>query len=378
MKIVVAPDSFKGSLSAFEVARAIEEGIRRVSPQAEVRKIPLADGGEGTVIALIKATGGKIREAEVTGPLGEKIRANYGILGDGKRVIIEMAAASGLPLVPPNRRDPSRTTTYGTGELIKTALQEGYREFIIGVGGSATIDGGAGMAQALGARLLDIEGEDIGFGGGELRRLNRIDVAHLDRRLRESKVTVACDVDNPLCGERGAARIYGPQKGATPEMVEKLDKALEHFAKILKRDLGKDIADIPGAGAAGGLGAGLIAFLGATLMPGIDIVMEAVELEKKILDADLIITGEGKMDAQTLRGKTPLGVARLARKHRKQLIGICGMLGEGAEILYQHGFQALFSNWKEPMSLEESLERARELTAATAERAMRLWEAQGF
>lgn len=372
MKIVIAPDSFKGSLSAGEVAAAIEEGIRRVFPRAEVRKVPLADGGEGTVRTLVEATGGKIEEVKVTGPLGKRVKANYGILRDGKTAVIEMAAASGLPLVPPRRRDPSRTTTYGTGELIKAALQEGCREFIIGIGGSATTDGGAGMAQALGAKLLDGKGKDIGFGGGELKRLDRIDIAHLDRRIKESKVTVASDVDNPLCGERGAARVYGPQKGATPEMVKELDKALRHFAEIMKRDLHKDVMGIPGAGAAGGLGAGLIAFLGATLRPGVDIVMEVMGLEKKILDADLIITGEGKMDEQTIYGKTPYGVAKLARKHKKEVIGICGMLGEGAEILYQHGFEALFPNRKDSMSLEEAMRRAKELTTETAERAMRL------
>ncbi len=373
MKIVIAPDSFKESLSAGEVAEAIEEGVRRVFPQAEVEQVPLADGGEGTVRTLVEATGGKVEEVEVTGPLGNKVKANYGILGDKKTAVIEMAAASGLPLVPRQKRDPSRTTTYGTGELIKAALGAGCREFIIGIGGSATTDGGAGMAQALGAKLLDGKGKDIGFGGGELRRLRSIDIAHLDRRLRESKVTVASDVDNPLCGDRGAAHVYGPQKGATPEMVEKLDKALQHFAKILKRDLHKDVADIPGAGAAGGLGAGLIAFLGATLRSGVDIVMEVVGLEEKILAADLIITGEGKMDKQTIYGKTPSGVAKLAGKHKKRLIGICGMLGAGAEVLYRHGFQALFPNRKGSMSMEEAMERARELTAATAERAMRLW-----
>ncbi len=371
MKIVIAPDSFKGSLSAGEVAEAIEEGVRKVFPRAEVEKVPMADGGEGTVQVLVEATGGKIEEVEATGPLGEKVKANYGILGDKKTAVIEMAAASGLPLVPLQERDPYRTTTYGTGELIKAALREGCREFIIGIGGSATSDGGAGMAQALGAKLLDGRGKDIGFGGRELKRLDRIDIAHLDRRLRKSKITVASDVDNPLFGKEGAARVYGPQKGATPEMVEELDEALRHFAKILNRDLHKDIADIPGAGAAGGLGAGLIAFLGATLKSGVDIVMEVVELEEKILDADLIITGEGKMDEQTIHGKVPYGVAKLAKRHKKQVIGICGMLGEGAEILYQRGFQALFPNRKDSMSVEEAMERAKELTTATAERAMR-------
>jgi len=370
VKIVIAPDSFKGSLSAGEVAAAIEEGVRKVFPKAEIRKVPLADGGEGTVRALVEATGGKIKEVEVTGPLGEKVKANYGILGDEKTAVIEMATASGLPLVPPRKRDPSRTTTYGTGELIKAALQEGCREFIVGIGGSATTDGGAGMAQALGAKLLDEKGQDIGFGGGELKKLERIDLAHFDRRIKESKVTVASDVDNPLWGEKGAARVYGPQKGATPEMVEELDKALRHFAEIIKRDLHKDVANIPGAGAAGGLGAGLMAFLEANLRPGIDIVMEVMKLEKNILDADLVITGEGKMDKQTIYGKAPYGVAKLAGRHKKKVIGICGMLGEGAEILYQHGFQALFPNRIDSMSREEAMQRAKELTTETAARAM--------
>ena len=372
MKIVIAPDSFKGSLSAGEVAEAIEAGIRKVFPGAEVRKVPLADGGEGTVRALVEATGGEIREAEVTGPLGEKVKADYGILGNGKTAVIEMATASGLPLVPPGERDPSKTTTYGTGELLKAALREGYREFIIGIGGSATTDGGAGMAQALGVKLLDKRGKEIGFGGSELEKLNRIDITQLDRRIKESRIIVASDVNNPLCGEKGAAHVYGPQKGAGPEMVRKLDEALRNFAEILKRDLRKDVADIPGAGAAGGLGAGLMAFLGATLKPGIEIILEAVELEKKILDADLVITGEGKMDKQTLAGKTPYGVARAAGKHQKPVIAICGTLGEGAEVLYRHGFRAIFPNRKDSMSVEEAMRKAKELTAETAARAMRL------
>ena len=372
MKILVAPDSFKGSLTALEVATAIEEGIKRVFPQAEVRKVPMADGGEGTVQSLIDATGGEIVRKKVTGPLGEKVMAFYGILGDKRTAVVEMAAASGLPLVPHDLRDPSKTTTYGTGELIKDALEKGCRKFIVGIGGSATTDGGAGMAQALGARLLDKEGRGIGFGGAELRRLDRIDVSNLNAEIRESTVTVASDVDNPLCGERGAARVYSPQKGATPEMVEELERALEHFAKILKHDLGRDVRDVPGAGAAGGLGAGLIAFLGAELRPGVDIVMETVQLEKKLTDVDLVITGEGKMDEQTIYGKTPFGVAKLAKKHKKPIIGICGTLGEGAEVLYQRGFDAILSNLKVPMSLEEAIKESRQLTVEAAERAMRI------
>ena len=372
MKILIAPDSYKGSLTALEVATAIEEGIRRVFPQAEVRKVPMADGGEGTVQSLIDATGGEIVKKEVIGPLGGEVMAFYGILGNKKTAVVEMAAASGLPLVPPEKRDPSRTTTYGTGELIKDALEKGCRNFIVGIGGSATTDGGAGMAQALGAKLLDKEGREIGFGGGNLIKLDRIDVSNLDGEIRESTVTVASDVENPLCGEQGAARVYSPQKGATPEMVEELERALEHFAKIILHDLGKDVRDVPGAGAAGGLGAGLIAFLGAELRAGIDIVMETVQLEKKLSDVDLVITGEGKMDKQTIYGKTPFGVAKLAKKYKKPVMGICGTLGEGAEVLYEHGFHAILPNLKAPMSLEQAMKETRQLTVEAAERAMRI------
>lgn len=378
MKVLVAPDSFKGSLAALKVATAIEEGIRRVFPQAEVRKVPMADGGEGTVQSLIDATGGKFIRKEVIGPLGEKVMAFYGILGDKRTAVVEMAAASGLPLVPPEERDPSKTTTYGTGELIVDALGKGCRDFIVGIGGSATTDGGAGMAQALGAELLDREGREIGFGGEKLRKLDRINISNLDARIGESTVTVASDVDNPLCGEKGAAHVYGPQKGASPEMAEELEEALEHFAKILKRDLGRDVRDVPGAGAAGGLGAGLIAFLGAELRPGIDIVMETVQLEKKLKDVDLVITGEGKMDEQTIYGKTPFGVAKLAKKYKKPVMGICGTLGEGGEILYQHGFDVILANLKAPMSLEKAMKETRRLTVETTERAMRILKIGDF
>ncbi len=372
MKILVAPDSFKGSLTALEAADAIEEGIRKVFPKAEVIKVPMADGGEGTVQSLVDATGGRIIKEEVTGPLGEILESFYGILGDGKSAVIEMAAASGLPLVPPERRDPSKTTTYGTGELIKAALDRGSLRIIVGIGGSATTDGGAGMVQALGARLLDKDGKDIGFGGGELNKLNRINITYLHPMVKECEVLVASDVDNPLCGPKGAAHVYGPQKGATPEMVEELDKALLHFAKIIKRDLGQDIKDIPGSGAAGGLGGGLVAFLGAELRPGIDTIIEAVKLEEKVRDVDLVITGEGRMDRQTIYGKTPWGVARLAKKYNKRVIGICGMVAKGWELLYHHGFDILIPAMSSSMKLEEAMENSKELTTKAAERAMKL------
>ncbi|PJB56913.1 MAG: glycerate kinase, partial [Candidatus Infernicultor aquiphilus] len=261
MKIVVAPDSFKGSLTAIEVSDAIEKGIREVFPEAEIIKIPMADGGDGTVQCLVNATGGKILEEKVIGPLGNEVWAFYGILGDRKTAIVEMAAASGLTLVPENKRDPLITTTYGTGQLIKAALNQGCRKMIIGIGGSATNDGGAGMVQALGTKLLDKDGEEIGFGGGELKKIVKIDISCMDKRLSDIKVLAASDVNNPLCGPQGASRIYGPQKGATPEIIEELDESLAYFAELIKRDLHKDIKDIPGAGAAGGLGASLIAFL---------------------------------------------------------------------------------------------------------------------
>ncbi|GAF82011.1 unnamed protein product, partial [marine sediment metagenome] len=278
MKIVVAPDSFKGSLTAVEVSDAIAQGVREIFPEAEIVKIPMADGGDGTVQCLVNATRGKILKEKVTGPLGDEVLASYGILGDKKTAVIEMAEASGLTLVPKNKRNPLITTTYGTGQLIKAALDQGCRKMIIGIGGSATNDGGAGMVQALGAKLLDKDGEEIGFGGGELKKLNRIDISNLDNRLSDTKVLVASDVNNPLCGPKGASRIYGPQKGATPELIEELDKSLAHFAKLVKRDLHKDIKNIPGAGAAGGLGAGLMAFLDAELRPGIEIIIEIVKL----------------------------------------------------------------------------------------------------
>ncbi|MGB3958921.1 MAG: glycerate kinase, partial [bacterium] len=282
MRIIIAPDSFKGSLTAAEVAASIERGVKRVLPQAETIPVPLADGGEGTVDALVSATGGRLVTKEVTGPLGERVKASYGLLGDGETAVIEMAAASGLPLVPLEKRNPMLTTTYGTGELILAALDEGCRRIIIGIGGSATNDGGAGMAQALGVKLLDEEGLDIPYGAAGLARLDRIDISSLDRRLAQVEVLVACDVDNPLTGPRGAARVYGPQKGADPQMVEELDQILGRFAAIILRDLGKDVKDIPGAGAAGGLGAGLMAFLNGRLAPGVELVLAAVKLEERI------------------------------------------------------------------------------------------------
>ncbi len=372
MKIVIAPDSFKGSLTALEVAHAIKAGIERVIPEAEVDEVPMADGGEGTVQALVDATGGEIITQEVCDPLGNSIHANFGVLGDGNTGVIEMAAASGLPLVPEDKRNPMLTTTFGTGELIRAALDRGCRKLIVGIGGSATVDGGAGMAQALGARLLGKEGHEVPRGGGGLEHLDRIDVSQLDARIAETATVVACDVDNPLVGPRGGPEVYGPQKGATPEMVKKLDRYLDRYADIIKRDLDIGVKEEPGAGAAGGLGAGLMAFLNAELRSGIDIVIEASKLEEHLRDADLVITGEGKIDGQTIYGKTPIGVARTAKKYGIPVIGIGGGISDDASVVYDNGIDALMSIVSYPMSLESAMKQAYDLVANAAERAMRL------
>lgn len=366
MKIVIAPDSFKESLSATEVADQIEAGFREIFPDLECFKLPMADGGEGLVAALIAATGGKIVSAQVTGPMGEKVEAFYGITGDGETAIIEMAAASGLSLVPPVLRNPLKTTSFGTGELILTALDAGLRNFIIGIGGSATNDGGAGMLQSLGVKLLDQHGEEISTGGEGLAQLSRIDVSKLDPRLQRCQVQVACDVDNPLTGINGASVVFGPQKGATPEMIASLDQALAHFASLVQRDLQRDVANVPGAGAAGGMGAALLAFLNAELRSGVDIVIEATGLDDAISRADLVISGEGRIDGQSAYGKAPVGVARAAARHNVPVIGIAGSLGKGASVIYQHGFVALFSVVNGPCSLEEALDDAAENIRTTA------------
>ncbi|MBI1927409.1 glycerate kinase [Candidatus Poribacteria bacterium] len=372
MKIVIAPDSFKGSLTALQAAEAIEIGMRRVFPDAAIEKVPMADGGEGTVQSLVDATGGEIRVASVRDPLGNEIEAKYGVLGDGITAVIEMAAASGLTLVPPNKRNPLVTTTYGTGQLIRSALEHGCRRLIVGLGGSATNDGGAGMAQALGAKLLTAAGEQIQWGGGGLGELHSIDISGLHPRIAEVETVVACDVNNPLTGERGAAYVYGPQKGATPEIVKGLDANLAHFDKVVERDLGQAVGNIPGAGAAGGLGAGLIAFLNATLRSGIDIVIEAVQLTQRLEDVDLVITGEGRMDFQTVFGKTPVGVAKVAKKRGIPVIAIAGSLAEGADSVYDAGIDAMIDIVPEPMPLESAIENAPALISVAAERVARM------
>ena len=372
MKIVIAPDSFKGSLTALQVAEAIEVGLRRVFPSAAIEKVPMADGGEGTVQSLVDATSGQILTAQVLDPLGNSINAQYGVLGDGVTAVIEMAAASGLTLVPLDKRDPRVTTTYGTGELIRAALAHGCRKLIIGIGGSATNDGGAGMAQALGAKLLTASGEQIKPGGGHLATLNSIDLSELDPRITETETVVACDVNNPLTGEQGASYVYGPQKGATREMIEMLDANLAHFDKILQRDLSKSVGNVPGAGAAGGLGAGLMAFVDASLKSGIEIVTEAAQLSKRLADADLVITGEGQINFQTVFGKTPVGVARVAKTHNIPVIAIAGSIADDSDGVYDAGIDAMIDIVPEPMPLETAIENATALTEIAAERAGRM------
>lgn len=358
MKIVIAPDSFKESLTALEAAQAIEKGMKKVLPDADFIKVPMADGGEGTVQSLVDATGGKIISKTVTGPLGEPVEAFFGISGDEKTAVIEMAAASGLHLVPAEKRNPLITTTRGTGELISTALDYGIEQIIIGIGGSATNDGGTGMAKALGIKLLDSNGNEIADGGGALANIAAIDVSNIDPRLASVCIEVACDVDNPLTGPRGASSIFGPQKGATPEMVRLLDGNLHHYAEMIRRDVGKDIEQIAGAGAAGGLGAGLMAFLSAELKRGVDIVLEATALEAQLKDADFVITGEGKIDAQTVFGKTPIGVAKTAKKHSIPVIAIAGNVGSDSHVVHEHGIDAVFSIVPGIIPLSDAFENA--------------------
>ncbi len=376
MKIVIAPDSFKGCLSAAQVCEAIQAGIWAADADITCEKVPLADGGEGTVDALVDATDGRFVSAVVEGPLGEPVEARFGILGDEETAVIEMAAASGLPLIPEEQRNPTRTTTYGTGQLIAAALDAGCRRLVVGIGGSATTDGGAGMAQALGARMLDNQGQQIiRVSGGQLRNVAEIDTKDFDPRIDECTMLVACDVDNPLLGPRGAATVYGPQKGATATQVETLEAGLAHFAGLLARDLGKPVAEVPGAGAAGGLGAGLLAFCDAQLQPGIDIVLDIVKLAGKAAGAELIITGEGKIDSQTAFGKAPIGALRVGQQLGIPVIAIGGSVASDASQLNEYGFAALFSILQQPMSLAEAMrpQTARQMLRTTAEQIMRLW-----
>lgn len=360
MKIVIAPDSFKESLSALEAAHAIEAGFREIFPDAVYVKVPVADGGEGTVEAMTAATNGRRVELQATGPLGRPVAAFYGLSGgDNVIAVIEMAAASGLELVAPEDRNPLLATSRGTGDLIRAALDAGARRFILGVGGSATNDGGAGMLQALGVGLLDAQGAQLAPGGAALAGLDRIDVSRLDPRIKECIFDVACDVSNPLVGPTGASAIFGPQKGATPEMVAQLDANLRHYASVIARDLGQDVADIPGAGAGGGIAAAMLVFLDGRLRPGSEIVTDAVGLDEVVRDADLVVTGEGRIDSQTVNGKTPIGVARVAQRHGKPVIAIGGCLANDAHAVHAHGIAATFSTVMKAGTVAEALAGAR-------------------
>lgn len=372
MRIVIAPDSFKGSVSAPSVAAAMARGVLKVFPGAEVRQVPIADGGEGTLEALVGATGGQLKAARVHGPLGETRTAQWGVLGDASTAVIEMAAASGLPLVPVELRDPRLTCTYGTGQLLRAALDAGLRRIIVGIGGSATNDGGSGMARALGARFIAEDGSPLPPGGGALARLSHIDIADLDPRLPETEILVACDVDNPLCGPRGASAVFGPQKGATAQMVLELDAALKHFADCARVASGRDVATLAGAGAAGGLGAGMMFFTPARLKPGVDIVLDAVGFAGLVKDAAFVITGEGRTDCQTAYGKAPVGVARVAKQFGVPVFCISGGLGEGADDVLAQGIDAIMSICQRPLSLEECMQDAASLIEQAATRLCRI------
>lgn len=367
MKIVIAPDSFKESLSAIQVARAIQRGMRQVFPDAHYLCLPMADGGEGTVDAMVAASLGSRIETTVRSPLGQPIDAHFGWLADSQTAVIEMAAASGLHLVPLSQRNPLHTSSFGTGELILRALDRGARRIILGIGGSATNDGGAGMMQALGARLLDKHHHALPPGGAALQQLQCIDLSGLDPRLASTQTQVACDVDNPLCGERGASAIFGPQKGATPAMVSQLDNALQRYGEQIALTTGVAVLNAPGAGAAGGMGAALKGLLRAELRPGIEIVTEALDLDQAVQDASLVITGEGRIDSQTIYGKTPIGVARVAKRYSIPVIALAGSMSEDYAVVHEHGLDAVFSVLPRVTTLPEALQQA-EVNLTTAAR----------
>jgi glycerate kinase len=371
VKIVVAPNAFKGSLTAVEAANAIASGLARVFPDAELVQVPIADGGDGTMEALVAAAGGELRSTRATGPLGEPLTAPFGLIHGGRTAVIEMAKVAGLALVPPARRNPAVATTVGVGELLGHALELGARDFVVGIGGSATNDGGAGMAQALGYHLRDAAGRDLPPGGAALAQLATIDARGVDPRWKEVSIQVACDVTNPLIGPQGASAVYGPQKGATPAMVRELDAALAQLAEVVRRDLGMDIMSLPGGGAAGGLGAGLVAFLGARLRPGAEMVLEVVGMRERMLGADLVVTGEGRIDEQTAFGKAPARVAALARDLGIPAVALAGSVGPGAEGLRDHGIVAVLPLPEGPLSLPDAIASAAPLLTAAAQRAGR-------
>ena len=377
MKIVIAPDSFKGSLTARQVGEAVAAGVRKALPDSEIVIKPMADGGEGTLQCLVDATDGKLLQATVQNPLGREISASFGVLGDGVTCVIEMAAASGLYLIERDERNPLLTSTYGFGQLIRAGLDLGCRRFILGLGGSATNDGGAGMLQALGVGLFDEQGNPLSFGGGELEKLARIDTSQKDPRLDDCQFIIACDVTNPFVGPNGASHVFGPQKGASPEVVLRLDANLRHFADLIEEAVGIAIHDLPGTGAAGGVAGALLAFLGGHLQSGIEIVRETTQLADALDGADLVFTGEGQVDFQTAQGKTPCGVARLANQYGVPVVVLAGSVGPGIEALYKEGVTAVLGIANKPLSLEESMAQAAELLEQTAEQVMRIYTIKG-
>ena len=373
MKIVIAPQGFKGGISGLEAARAIARGVLAAAPDAETVLIPVADGGDGTLHALVDATGGQIFTSTVTGPINQQVEAQWGVMGDGRTAVIEMARASGLAMVPPRRRNPRVTTTLGTGEILREALERGYRRVIVGLGGSATNDGGAGMATALGVRFLDASGNALPTGGGALARLDRIDISGVVDQIADAEIIAATDVTNPLCGPTGASAVYGPQKGASADLVAELDAALVNFARVVNRDTGCDVLDVPGAGAAGGLGAGLMAFAGAEIRSGIDMVCQVLDFDSHLAGADLVITGEGRADRSTVFDKAPVGVARHAKALGVPTMLLAGSLGEGHQELYDHGVASILCISDGAMTFQQALGRTGEMLEGTAERAVRLF-----
>ncbi|PKF78484.1 glycerate kinase [Vibrio sp. vnigr-6D03] len=373
MKVVIAPDSFKESLTAKEVCLAIESGFRRVWADSEFVHVPVADGGEGTVQSLVDATKGHLVHLAVTGPLGNSVDAFYGLLGDNQTAVIEMAAASGLHHVSLSQRDPKLTTSFGTGQLINHALERGAKKLIVGLGGSATNDGGVGMMAALGAKFSNHNGQPISLNGSGLKELAQIDLTGLNSRLAECEILVASDVDNPLCGSKGASATFGPQKGATEADIRLLDQNLNHYGQLIRKQIGRDVLNAAGSGAAGGMGAALIAFTQAKLQPGIDIVLETVGLENQLEGADLVVTGEGRIDWQTAHGKTPMGVASLAKKYDLPVIALAGCVGENYQAAYQCGIDAVFAAVPRALDLSTAFQEAGENLTNLSENVARMW-----
>ena len=374
MKVVVAIDSLKGSLSSIEAGMAIRDGILAAKPDAEVIVKPLADGGEGTTDALIEGMNGKRIDLTVTGPMHSPVDAYYGYLADSHTAVMEMASAAGITLVPAEEKNPLLATSYGVGEMINDALQKGCRNFIIGIGGSATNDGGIGMLKALGVRFLDENGEDVGEGGQALAKVKQIDISGLNPLLKECQIQVACDVNNPLCGENGSTYVYGPQKGVTEDMKKPLDEDMAHFAMVTSETLGNDYHDTPGAGAAGGLGFAFLSYIGATLTPGIELILDAVRLEQELPNADIVVTGEGCLDFQTAMGKAPVGVARLAKKYHAKVIAFAGSVTKEASACNKEGIDAFFPILRSVCTLAEAMDpvNAKANITATTEQVFRL------